>query len=124
MDPHGIDALKRHARSAAARGRTILYSTQLLDVAERFSDRVCVIHSQLRDQRHRSFSNPDRRSGRRHGCRRGRVPGPRRRGSGHPSPVPAWLGVLFAGLVCFGSFRLYAWFYDANRFDLMNLPRQ
>jgi ABC-type multidrug transport system ATPase subunit len=44
MDPHGIDAFKRHARAAAARGRTILYSTQILDVAERFSDRVCVIH--------------------------------------------------------------------------------
>ena len=44
MDPHGIDAFKRHARAAADRGRTILYSTQLLDVAERFSDRVCVIH--------------------------------------------------------------------------------
>lgn len=44
MDPHGIDAFKRHARAAAARGRIILYSTQLLDVAERFSDRVCVIH--------------------------------------------------------------------------------
>ena len=44
MDPHGIDAFKRHARAAAARGRTILYSTQLLDVAERFSERVCVIH--------------------------------------------------------------------------------
>jgi len=44
MDPHGIDAFKRHARAAAARGRTILYSTQLLDVVERFSDRVCVIH--------------------------------------------------------------------------------
>jgi ABC-type multidrug transport system ATPase subunit len=44
MDPHGIDAFKRHARAAAGRGRTILYSTQLLDVAERFSDRVCVIH--------------------------------------------------------------------------------
>ena len=43
MDPHGIDAFKRHARDAAKRGRTILYSTQLLDVAERFSDRVCVI---------------------------------------------------------------------------------
>ena len=28
----------------ASRGRTIIYSTQLLDVAERFSDRVCVIH--------------------------------------------------------------------------------
>jgi ABC-type multidrug transport system ATPase subunit len=44
MDPHGIDAFKRNARAAAARGRTILYSTQLLDVAERFSDRMCVIH--------------------------------------------------------------------------------
>jgi len=44
MDPHGIDAFKRHARAAAARGRTVLYSTQLLDVAERFADRVCVIH--------------------------------------------------------------------------------
>jgi ABC-type multidrug transport system ATPase subunit len=44
MDPNGIDAFKQHARAAAARGRTILYSTQLLDVAGRFSDRVCVIH--------------------------------------------------------------------------------
>src|SRR3954471_15592481 len=44
MDPHGIDAFKRHARAAADRGRTVIYSTQLLDVAERFSDRVCVIH--------------------------------------------------------------------------------
>lgn len=44
MDPHGIDTFKRHARAATARGRTIFYSTQLLDVAERFSDRVCVIH--------------------------------------------------------------------------------
>jgi ABC-2 type transport system ATP-binding protein len=44
MDPHGIDAFKRHALAAAERGRTILYSTQLLDVAERFSHRVCIIH--------------------------------------------------------------------------------
>ncbi len=44
MDPHGIDAFKHHAREAATRGRTILYSTQILDVAERFSDRVCLIH--------------------------------------------------------------------------------
>ena len=44
MDPHGINAFKRHAREAAARGRTVIYSTQLLDVAERFSDRVCLIH--------------------------------------------------------------------------------
>ncbi|HZO85628.1 MAG TPA: ABC transporter ATP-binding protein [Verrucomicrobiae bacterium] len=44
MDPHGIDMFKRFARAAAERGRTIIYSTQLLDIAERFSDRVCVIH--------------------------------------------------------------------------------
>ena len=44
IDPHAIDAFKRHSRAAASRGRTIIYSTQLLDVAERFSDRVCVIH--------------------------------------------------------------------------------
>ncbi|HSH95818.1 MAG TPA: ABC transporter ATP-binding protein [Roseimicrobium sp.] len=44
MDPHGIDSFKRHARAASSRGSTIIYSTQLLDVAERFSDRVCVIH--------------------------------------------------------------------------------
>ena len=44
MDPLGISALKRRAREAASRGRTIVYSTQVLDVAERFSDRVCVIH--------------------------------------------------------------------------------
>jgi ABC-type multidrug transport system ATPase subunit len=44
VDPHGINALKRHARAAAERGRTIVYSTQILEIAERFSDRVCVIH--------------------------------------------------------------------------------
>lgn len=44
MDPLGIEALKRHAREATARGRTIIYTTQILDAAERFSDRVCVIH--------------------------------------------------------------------------------
>lgn len=44
MDPHGINSFKSHARQAVARGRTVIYSTQLLDVAERFSDRVCVIH--------------------------------------------------------------------------------
>jgi len=44
MDPQGIDAFKRYARAAAERGRTIIYSTQILDVAERFSDRVCLIH--------------------------------------------------------------------------------
>lgn len=44
MDPHGIDAFKTRAREATRRGRTVVYSTQLLDIAERFADRVCVIH--------------------------------------------------------------------------------
>jgi ABC-type multidrug transport system ATPase subunit len=44
MDPVGIAYFKSQARAAAARGRTILYSTQILDVAERFSDRACLIH--------------------------------------------------------------------------------
>jgi ABC-type multidrug transport system ATPase subunit len=44
MDPFGIQAFKEHARGAAGRVRTILYTTQILDVAERFSDRVCILH--------------------------------------------------------------------------------
>jgi ABC-type multidrug transport system ATPase subunit len=43
MDPHGIMAFKRHARAAASRGRTVIYTTQILEVAESFSDRVCII---------------------------------------------------------------------------------
>jgi ABC-type multidrug transport system ATPase subunit len=44
MDPNGLNAFKRLAREAAAKGQTVVYSTQILDAAERFSDRVCVIH--------------------------------------------------------------------------------
>jgi ABC-type multidrug transport system ATPase subunit len=44
MDPNGLNALKRRAREAAAQGKTVIYSTQILDAAERFSDRVCVMH--------------------------------------------------------------------------------
>ncbi len=44
MDPNGINSFKRNAREAAAAGHTIIYSTQILDAAERFSDRICVIH--------------------------------------------------------------------------------
>ena len=39
MDPNGITMFKRHAREAARQGRSILYSTQILDIAEVFSDR-------------------------------------------------------------------------------------
>jgi ABC-2 type transport system ATP-binding protein len=44
MDPAGIAGLKKECRAAAARGRIVLYSTQLLDIAETFSDRVCVLN--------------------------------------------------------------------------------
>ena len=43
MDPMGIAAFKRHAREAAARGRTVIYTTQMLDTVERLSDDVCVL---------------------------------------------------------------------------------
>ncbi|MBI2682309.1 MAG: ABC transporter ATP-binding protein [Acidobacteriales bacterium] len=48
MDPNGIAYFKEQARAAAARGRTVLYTTQILDVAENFSDRVALVdHGRL-----------------------------------------------------------------------------
>ncbi len=44
MDPVGIAFFKKESRAAAKRGHTVLYSTQLLDIAETFSDRVCVLN--------------------------------------------------------------------------------
>ena len=44
MDPHGINMLKRYAREALAEGRTIIYSTQILEIVEKFSDKVCILH--------------------------------------------------------------------------------
>jgi ABC-type multidrug transport system ATPase subunit len=44
MDPLGIEFFKRRARGVSGRGGTVVYSTQILEVAERFSDRVCVLH--------------------------------------------------------------------------------
>jgi ABC-type multidrug transport system ATPase subunit len=43
MDPPGIAAFRRHARAAATRGRTIIYTTQIVELAEQFSDRICVL---------------------------------------------------------------------------------
>lgn len=43
MDPNGITWFKDQARAAARRGHTVIYSTQILEVAERSADRVCVI---------------------------------------------------------------------------------
>ena len=44
MDPRGIAALKRHASKRAGRGGTILYTTQIVEIAEQFSDVVCVLN--------------------------------------------------------------------------------
>lgn len=43
MDPHGIMSFKQRAREAASRGRIVIYTTQLLDLAERFSDQVGIV---------------------------------------------------------------------------------
>jgi ABC-2 type transport system ATP-binding protein len=44
MDPLGLSAFRRHARSAAERGRTIIYSTQLVEAAEKLCHRAIILH--------------------------------------------------------------------------------
>ena len=44
MDPRGLTLLREEARAAAGRGRTLFYSTQILEVAERFADRISILH--------------------------------------------------------------------------------
>ncbi|MFM2091755.1 MAG: hypothetical protein RLZZ127_2244, partial [Planctomycetota bacterium] len=43
MDPQGMLVLKERARVAAAAGATIVYTTQILEIAERFADRLVVL---------------------------------------------------------------------------------
>lgn len=43
MDPRGLTALKDYGRQAATRGHTLIFTTQLIEVAERFAHRVCVL---------------------------------------------------------------------------------
>lgn len=45
MDPEGLAAFRKAARMAVERGATVIYSTQILEVAERFADRVCILQS-------------------------------------------------------------------------------
>jgi ABC-type multidrug transport system ATPase subunit len=45
----GIAVFKREARAAKRRGRTVLFTTQILEIAEKFADRICVLdHGGLR----------------------------------------------------------------------------
>jgi len=49
LDPQGLSVLKQRARQAAAAGATVIYTTQILEIAEKFCDRLCVIdHGGLR----------------------------------------------------------------------------
>ena len=49
MDPMGIAYFKQQAKSATQQGRTVIYTTQILEIAEKFSDRICVLdHGGLR----------------------------------------------------------------------------
>ncbi len=43
MDPQGISTFKARARAHCNLGGTVLYSTQILDIAEGFSDLVCIL---------------------------------------------------------------------------------
>lgn len=43
LDPQGLAMLKDYSRAAAKAGATVIYSTQILEIAERFADRLCVI---------------------------------------------------------------------------------
>ena len=44
MDPRGLRLFKQEVRNAVERGRTVVYSTQILSVAREFSDRALVLH--------------------------------------------------------------------------------
>lgn len=43
MDPRGLNCFKEYAREAAGRGRTIIFTTQIIEVAEQFAHRICVL---------------------------------------------------------------------------------
>jgi ABC-type multidrug transport system ATPase subunit len=43
MDPRGLNCFKEYSRAAVARGRTVVFTTQIIEVAERFAHRVCVL---------------------------------------------------------------------------------
>lgn len=43
MDPLGLAVLRKHLRMAAARGRTVIVSTQIIEVVEKVADRVAIL---------------------------------------------------------------------------------
>ena len=43
MDPRGLNCFKEYARAAIERGRTIVFTTQIIEVAEPLADRICIL---------------------------------------------------------------------------------
>ena len=43
MDPRGLNCFKEYAREAVGRGGTIIFTTQIIEVAEHFAQRVCIL---------------------------------------------------------------------------------
>lgn len=58
VDPTGISAIKRCIVKACGAGKTVIYSTQIVEIAEQFSDRIWVLHdSKLKiDAKSKEFS--------------------------------------------------------------------
>ena len=44
VDPTGLSAIKRCISKACGAGHTVIYSTQIVEIAEQFADRVWVLH--------------------------------------------------------------------------------
>ena len=44
MDAVGLSIFKRLVATAVANGRTVIYSTQLVELAEQFATRICILH--------------------------------------------------------------------------------
>jgi ABC-type multidrug transport system ATPase subunit len=44
MDPRGLNCFKQYARAAAARGRTIIFTTQIIEVAEQLAHHICILN--------------------------------------------------------------------------------
>jgi len=48
MDPEGLQVLRREIHAATDRGRTVIFTTQLLELVEDFADSICVLgHGQM-----------------------------------------------------------------------------
>ncbi len=44
IDALGMERFRAHVLDACHRGRTVIYTTQILEIAESFSDQVCILH--------------------------------------------------------------------------------